>query len=193
MIAGLVAAAGKGERLRKSGHNVAKALMPHPLGGTFVEHLTHTLLNEVERVFVTLPDEGADLIRERFNENARVDCLNNLYMSRGLIGSIQSVHEHAPSLKGLIFTPTDLPLLWSNDVAALKQSLDEHASACLVYRGQRGHPAALQRSLFAKAALYETPKTWFREAHEIETQNDLCLQNINDGEALNKVSARLLS
>jgi len=193
MIAALVAAAGKGERLRKSGVDLPKALMPHPIDGTFVDHLVRVFLHEVDEVFITLPDIGAEGIRERFAKQKRVRCIDNLYMSRGLIGSVQSVCENAFALEALLFAPTDLPLLRENDVSALKGAITKHQSACLRYKGENGHPAAIARSLFGRLNHAQTLKVFFDNTHGVETTNALCLENINDAEALKSVSARLQS
>jgi molybdenum cofactor cytidylyltransferase len=148
-VAGLIAAAGKSERMGRP-----KALLPWG-ESTFVESLAHAFVDAgLAPVCVSVPDDDVDVTRALHALPVRT--FTNPEPQLGLSGSVRAMlndlRAHGDDVDGLVLTPVDAPVTTSTLVCALVEALRNspaHDAAVPVVEGKRGHPALFRASCFA--------------------------------------------
>lgn len=149
---GVVAAAGASSRMGRP-----KALLPHPAGGTFVEHLARQFLDAgCQRLFVSLPDDVEDALTITMkvlslpvDADVNVACGPNQHMQQGLMGTVWTVLDAADLEVPLVLAPVDLPVAPVAIVQALVTTCTAGAAVVEVdVEGvpTRGHPVAFAPS-----------------------------------------------
>lgn len=130
-----------------------KALLPASAGGeTFLDRVTHTLLEGgVEEVLVVFGAD-AELIRARANETARVTFIDNVDYEQGqltsLIAALRLVDRS--TCTGALVTLIDVPLVSSDTVRLLLDAHRTRAASIVrpVSNGRHGHPVIFHSRLF---------------------------------------------
>jgi len=130
-----------------------KALLPiGKAGETFLDRVTHSLLEGgVDGVFVVVGAD-ADAIRQHAKERPRVRIVHNPDFEQGqltsMLAGLRSIDE--PAASGLLVTLIDVPLVSPDTIRRLIGAHREHAASIVrpVSNGRHGHPVIFHRRLF---------------------------------------------
>jgi len=145
-MAGVILSAGASRRM-----GTPKALLRYQ-GETFLDRLIRVMSSACGRVVVVLGHD-ADLIRGGVSQRDDVLFTINPDPERGMLSSLQcGLRMTPPETEAIFFTPVDHPNISLVTMEALAQAFEErHAPVTVpVYRGTRGHPVCIARSLAAE-------------------------------------------
>jgi molybdenum cofactor cytidylyltransferase len=192
MLAAAILAAGESRRMGEP-----KALVSVQ-GLTFVEHLfAATRHPHVGITRVVLGAHAAEItVKLKFDPAMIV--VNPDWPS----GQLSSVHAAIRSLPahatdGIILCPVDHPLVSRRLISELIAQFDSSrkAIALPIYRGKRGHPVIFRATLYdellaASSEVGARQVVWAhsREIHEVPTEEEGVVLNLNDPEALKKAA-----
>jgi molybdenum cofactor cytidylyltransferase len=192
MLAAAILAAGESRRMGEP-----KALVSVQ-GLTFVEHLfAATRHPHVGITRVVLGAHAAEItVKLKFDPAMIV--VNPDWPS----GQLSSVHAAIRSLPahatdGIILCPVDHPLVSRRLISELIAQFDSSRKAITlpIYRGKRGHPVIFRATLYdellaASSEVGARQVVWAhsREIHEVPTEEEGVVLNLNDPEALKKAA-----
>ena len=149
MVAAIILAAGRSSRMGR-----AKALLPHPAGTTFVNHLVRQAqLSHLEPVLVvgraddTLLSEEAKRSGATYVTNPDAD----LGQLSSIISGIHAVQGDA-TIDAIVLMPVDVPMVSSGTLDRLVQAATgSPAPIVRSVAGERhGHPVLFKRAMFAE-------------------------------------------
>jgi molybdenum cofactor cytidylyltransferase len=189
-LVAVILAAGESRRM-----GTPKALLPYR-GKTFIEHLLEitghpriaarriVLGAHLDQISAKLPTEAASIV---VNSDWR----------QGQLSSIQAAIRTvaADETAGLILCPVDHPLFSPKLIAQLIDAFDSSGQLVVlpVYHGRRGHPVIFAASLYpellaASPAIGAREVVWAHaaELHEVPTEEEGVVLNINDPETLRR-------
>jgi molybdenum cofactor cytidylyltransferase len=193
MLAAVILSGGASRRM-----GTPKALLPYR-AGTFLEHLlsvTHHPRIGWRRVVL-----GADAhaIAEGVELSVNEVVINESWEA-GQLSSIQSGLRSLPAgTDGMLLCLVDHPLISRELVGQLVERFYESGKAIVlpVYKGRRGHPVIFASRLYQEllSAPQETGARAVVWAHnenlfEMETNEEGCVLNLNDPDALAKARKR---
>ena len=193
MLAALILSAGASRRM-----GTPKALLPYR-GGTFLEHLLK--VTEHPRIVWRRVVLGADasVIAESVELPAGEVVVNKNWES-GQLSSIQCALGSLPEqTDGTLLCLIDHPLISSELVGELVERFYSSGKAIVlpIYKGRRGHPVIFASRLYEEllSAPLETGAravVWAHreEVSEMETNEEGCVLNLNDPDALAKARER---
>jgi molybdenum cofactor cytidylyltransferase len=180
VTAGIILAAGASRRMGRP-----KALLDYR-GETFVARLIRVFSEFCDPVIVVL-GHHADAIREHVGSKIVV----NPDPERGQLSSLQTALAEIPAdAEAFLFTPVDCPTMSEQTIATLVEQIGHHGVVIPRYRGRRGHPVCVSRSLLADfLALPPTAETRAAiDAHPdrilyVDVDDAGVLADIDDAEA----------
>ena len=149
MVAAIILAAGRSSRMGRS-----KALLPHPAGTTFVNHLVRQAqLAGLSPVLVVGRSDDTLLLEEAKRSGATY--VINADADRGQLSSVISgIHtiQGNPSIDAVVLMPVDIPMVSSSTLDRLLQVATlSPASIVRPVAGKRhGHPVLFKRAMFAE-------------------------------------------
>jgi molybdenum cofactor cytidylyltransferase len=193
MLAAVILSGGASRRM-----GAPKALLPYQ-GGTFLEHLLK--VTDHPRIGWRRVVLGADAaaIAERVKLPADEVVINKNWED-GQLSSIQAGVRSLPAgTDGLLLCLIDHPLISRELVGALVERFYESGKPIVlpVYKGRRGHPVIFASRLYEELlnAPLETGARAVVWAHredvsEMETDEEGCVLNLNDPDALAKARER---
>ena len=193
MLAAVILSGGASRRM-----GAPKALLPYQ-GGTFLEHLLK--VTDHPRIGWRRVVLGADAaaIAERVELPADEVVMNENWKD-GQLSSIQAGVRSLPAgTDGMLLCLIDHPLICSELVGALVERFYESGKPVVlpVYKGRRGHPVIFAARLYEEllGAPLETGARAVVWAHredvsEMETDEEGCVLNLNDPDALAKIRER---
>ena len=189
-LVAVILAAGESRRM-----GTPKALLPYR-GKTFIEHLLE--ITRHPRIAARRIVLGAHLnqIRAKLPGEAASIVVNPDWR-QGQLSSIQAAIREvaADETSGIILCPVDHPLFSPKLIAQLIDAFDSTGQLVVlpVYRGRRGHPVIFAASLYrellaASPAIGAREVVWAHAArlHEISTEEEGVVLNINDPETLRR-------
>ncbi|MCR9207130.1 MAG: NTP transferase domain-containing protein [bacterium] len=141
-LLGVLLAGGLSSRMR-----TPKGLLPHPNGGTYLDHSLQRLRSVCgEHVAVSIASDDADAASALPSDILPAE-ITRLRDARPNLGPAMGVHvslQHAASngYLGCLFTPVDLPDLLADDLASLIQTWREQPTKILLAR--QSDPERLQ-------------------------------------------------
>jgi molybdenum cofactor cytidylyltransferase len=193
MLAAVILSAGASRRM-----GTPKALLPYH-GGTFLEHLLK--VTEHPRIGWQRVVLGADAGAIAESVKVPVDeVVINENWEAGQLSSIQCGLRSLPGgTDGLLLCLIDHPLISRELVGALVERfyLSGKSVVLPVYKGRRGHPVIFASRLYEEllSAPLETGARAVVWAHSedvcgMETNEEGCVLNLNDPDALAKVRER---
>jgi CTP:molybdopterin cytidylyltransferase MocA len=151
-VAGVILAAGRSIRMGR-----AKAFLPVPGGGTFLERLVRTFeLAGASPVVVVRPPQWAD---GPAPGSGNVEFAINPEPGRGQLSSLQcGLAAVPPDIPAVLFTPVDVPLVTVETVSALMDRRRSTRAAVVrpARAGRHGHPVLVSRAV-ADALLCADP------------------------------------
>jgi molybdenum cofactor cytidylyltransferase len=193
MLAAVILSGGASRRM-----GAPKALLPYQ-GGTFLEHLLK--VTDHPRIGWRRVVLGADAaaIAESVELPADEVVINENWEA-GQLSSIQAGVRSLPAgTDGMLLCLIDHPLISRDLVSALVERFYESGKAIVlpVYKGRRGHPVIFAARLYEEllSAPLETGARAVLWAHredfsEMETDEEGCVLNLNDPDALAKIRER---
>jgi molybdenum cofactor cytidylyltransferase len=193
MLAALILSGGASRRM-----GTPKALLPYR-GGTFLEHLLR--VTDHPRIGWRRVVLGADAaaIAESVQLPADEVVINKSW-EEGQLSSIQAGVRSLPEgTDGMLLCLIDHPLISRELVGALVERFYVSGKAIVlpVYKGRRGHPVIFASRLYEEllSAPLETGARAVVWAHgedvcEMETNEEGCVLNLNDPDALAKARER---
>jgi molybdenum cofactor cytidylyltransferase len=193
MLAAVILSGGASRRM-----GAPKALLPYK-GGTFLEHLLK--VTDHPRIGWRRVVLGADAaaIAERVKMPADEVVINKKWED-GQLSSIQAGVRRLPAgTDGMLLCLIDHPLISRELVGALVERFYESGKAIVLpfYKGRRGHPVIFAARLYEEllSAPLETGARAVVWAHreevcEMETNEEGCVLNLNDPDALAKIRER---
>jgi molybdenum cofactor cytidylyltransferase len=193
MLAAVILSGGASRRM-----GTPKALLPYR-GGTFLEHLLK--ITDHPRIgwrrVVLGADAGAIVAGTEFRAD---EIIINENWEDGQLSSIQAGVRSLPGgTYGMLLCLIDHPLISRELVGELVSRFYESGKAIAlpVYKGRRGHPVIFAARLYQEllSAPLETGARAVVWAHreevcEMETNEDGCVLNLNDPDALAKARER---
>jgi molybdenum cofactor cytidylyltransferase len=193
MLAAIILSGGASRRM-----GTPKALLPYR-GGTFLEHLLK--VTDHPRIgwrrVVLGADAGAIVAGTEFRAD---EVVINKNWEAGQLSSIQAGVRNLPDgTDGILLFLIDHPLISRELVGELVERFYMAGKAIVlpVYKGRRGHPVIFASSLYQELlnAPLETGAravvwTHREEVCEMETNEEGCLLNLNDPDALAKARER---
>jgi molybdenum cofactor cytidylyltransferase len=145
-VAAIVLAAGRSSRMGDF-----KPLLPFG-GQTLIAHMTGILREAgVARIHVVTGFNAAALRSEL--ARLGVTTAHNADFNKGMLSSVQTGVASLPEkTEALLLAPVDLPLLRASTIARLLRASTSADKLILypTFRGERGHPPLIRRSLFAE-------------------------------------------
>jgi molybdenum cofactor cytidylyltransferase len=189
MLAAVILSGGASRRM-----GTPKALLPYR-GGNFLEHLLE--VTEHPRIGWRRVVLGADarVIAESVALPADEVVVNENW-ELGQLSSVQcGLRSLATGTNGILLCLIDHPLISSELVGELVERFYSSGSAIVlpIYKGRRGHPVIFAARLYEEllSAPLETGTRAVVWAHreeisEMETNEEGCVLNLNDPEALAK-------
>jgi len=193
MLAAVILSGGASRRM-----GTPKALLPYR-GGTFLEHLLK--ITDHPRIgwrrVVLGADAGAIVAGTEFRAD---EIIINENWEDGQLSSIQAGVRSLPGgTYGMLLCLIDHPLISRELVGELVSRFYESGKAIAlpVYKGRRGHPVIFAARLYQEllSAPLETGARAVVWAHreevcEMETNEEGCVLNLNDPDALAKARER---
>jgi molybdenum cofactor cytidylyltransferase len=193
MLAVVILSGGASRRM-----GTPKALLPYR-GGTFLEHLLK--ITDHPRIgwrrVVLGADAGAIVAGTEFRAD---EVVINKNWEAGQLSSIQAGVRNLPDgTDGILLFLIDHPLISRELVGALVERFYVAGKAIVlpVYKGRRGHPVIFASRLYQEllSAPLETGAravVWAHreEVSEMETNEEGCLLNLNDPDALARARER---
>jgi molybdenum cofactor cytidylyltransferase len=193
MLASVILSGGASRRM-----GTPKALLPYR-GGTFLEHLLK--ITDHPRIgwrrVVLGADAGAIVAGTEFRAD---EVVINKNWEAGQLSSIQAGVRNLPDgTDGILLFLIDHPLISRELVGDLVERFYESGKAIVlpIYKGRRGHPVIFSAGLYQEllSAPLETGAravVWAHreEVSEMETNEEGCLLNLNDPDALAKARER---
>jgi molybdenum cofactor cytidylyltransferase len=193
MLAAVILSGGASRRM-----GTPKALLPYR-GGTFLEHLLK--ITDHPRIgwrrVVLGADAGAIVAGTEFRAD---EIIINENWEDGQLSSIQAGVRSLPGgTYGMLLCLIDHPLISRELVGELVSRFYESGKAIAlpVYKGRRGHPVIFAARLYQEllSAPLETGARAVVWAHreevcEMETDEEGCVLNLNDPDALAKARER---
>jgi len=193
MLAAVILSGGASRRM-----GAPKALLPYQ-GGTFLEHL----LKVTDHPWIgwrrVVLGADATAIAERVELPADEVVMNENWKD-GQLSSIQAGVRSLPAgTDGMLLCLIDHPLISGELVGALVERFYESGKPVVlpVYKGRRGHPVIFAARLYEEllGAPLETGARAVVWAHredvsEMETDEEGCVLNLNDPDALTKIRER---
>jgi molybdenum cofactor cytidylyltransferase len=193
MLAAVILSGGASRRM-----GTPKALLPYR-GGTFLEHLLK--ITDHPRIgwrrVVLGADAGAIVADTEFRAD---EVVINKNWEAGQLSSIQAGVRSLPDgTDGILLFLIDHPLISRELVGALVERFYESGKPIVlpVYKGRRGHPVIFASKLYEELlrAPLETGARAVVWAHreevcEMETNEEGCVLNLNDPDALAKARER---
>ena len=189
-LVAVILAAGESRRM-----GTPKALLPYR-GKTFIEHLLE--ITRQPRIAARRIVLGAhlDQIRAKLPGEAASIVVNPDWR-QGQLSSIQAAIRTvaADETAGLVLCPVDHPLFSPKLIAQLIDAFDSTGQLIVlpVYHGRRGHPVIFAASLYpellaASPAIGAREVVWAHatELHEVPTEEEGVVLNINDPETLRR-------
>jgi molybdenum cofactor cytidylyltransferase len=193
MLAAVILSGGASRRM-----GTPKALLPYQ-GGTFLEHLLK--VTDHPRIgwrrVVLGADAGAIVAGTEFRAD---EVVINKNWEAGQLSSTQAGVRSLPDgTDGILLFLIDHPLISRELVGALVERFYESGKPIVlpVYKGRRGHPVIFASKLYEELlrAPLETGARAVVWAHreevcEMETNEEGCVLNLNDPDALAKARER---
>ena len=195
MLAAAILAAGESRRMGEP-----KALVPHQ-GLTFVEHLLEAVRHPRIGLTRIVLGANAEEIRAKLSV-APASIIVNPDWPKGQLSSLHAAIRSLPPqiTEGLLLCPVDHPLVSNHLVAELIEAFDASGKAIVLptYRGRRGHPVIFRATLYeellrAPLELGARQVVWAhaKEIHEVPTEEEGVILNLNDPETLKKARSGL--
>ena len=192
MIAALILAAGESRRMGSP-----KALIPYN-GLTFVEHLLAATRHPRVGITRVVLGAGADEIRAKLPVTDEQIVVNEAWES-GPLSSIQAGLRSLPAqgIEAAIICPVDHPLVTLRLIGAMVEAFDRSGKLIVLptYLRRRGHPVLFSSKLFPElmSAPLDVGARAVVRAHrdeiaEVATEEEGVILNLNDPEALRKLS-----
>jgi molybdenum cofactor cytidylyltransferase len=194
MLAAVILSGGASRRM-----GAPKALLPYHHGGTFLEHLLK--VTDHPRIGWRRVVLGADAaaIAEGVELPADEVVINENWEA-GQLSSIQCGLRSLPEgTDGMLLCLIDHPLISRELAGELVERfyLSGKSIVLPVYKGRRGHPVIFASRLYEEllSAPLETGAravvwTHREEVYEMETDEEGCVLNLNDPDALAKIRER---
>jgi molybdenum cofactor cytidylyltransferase len=194
MLAAVILSGGASRRM-----GTPKALLPYRGGETFLEHLLK--VTDHPRIGWRRVVLGADAGAIVAGTECRADeIIINENWEDGQLSSIQAGVRSLPAeTDGMLLCLIDHPLISRELVGALAERFYESGKPIVlpVYKGRRGHPVIFASRLYEEllSAPLETGARAVVWAHgedvcEMETNEEGCVLNLNDPDALAKARER---
>jgi len=195
MLAVAILAAGQSRRMGQP-----KALVPYQ-GLTFVERLLEVTRHPRIGLTRIVLGANAEEIRAKLSV-APASIIVNPDWPKGQLSSLQAAIRSLPPqiTEGLLLCPVDHPLVSNHLVAELIEAFDAGGKAVVLptYRGRRGHPVIFRATLYeellrAPLELGARQVVWAhaKEIHEVPTEEEGVILNLNDPETLKKARSGL--
>jgi len=193
MLAAIILSGGASRRMGSP-----KALLPYQ-GSTFLGHLVSvTLLPQIGTRRIVL-GAHAELIANAMHLPADEIVLNEEW-EQGQLSSLQAALRSLPSgTDGILLCLVDHPMVSATLVRNLIDRFYSSGKSIVLpcYQGRHGHPVIFSSSLFEEllnASLETGARTVVRahagEIEELSTDEEGCVLNINDPDALHRATHR---
>jgi molybdenum cofactor cytidylyltransferase len=190
MLAAVILAAGASSRM-----GTPKALLPYR-GRTFLEHLLEVSRHPRIGLTRVVLGAGADDVRDKVKLDSASIVLNADWR-HGQLSSIQAALRSLPpdETEGMILFLIDHALITAPLVGTLIEQFDESGKPIVIptFHGRRGHPVIFRSSLYgellaARADVGARAVVWTHaaEIHEVATEEEGVILNLNDPETLKR-------
>jgi CTP:molybdopterin cytidylyltransferase MocA len=143
-VAAVVLAAGFSSRM-----GAFKPLLPFG-GRTLIGHVAANLREAGVRRIHVVTGFNAEALAEELKTLGAVEARNPNF-AKGMFSSVQAGVASLPAeVEALLLSPVDVPLLRASSVARILRAAASRDSAIVypTFRGERGHPPLIRRSLF---------------------------------------------
>jgi molybdenum cofactor cytidylyltransferase len=193
MLAAVILSGGASRRM-----GLPKALLPYR-GGTFLEHLLEVMIQPQIGARRIVLGADAEAIAKAVPLDAAEVVINEEW-ERGQLSSLKAaLRSLPPGTDGVLLCLVDHPLISATLVGGLIERFYSAKKVIILpsYQGRRGHPVIFSSSLYEELmrAPLETGAravVWAHagEVEEVSTNEEGCVLNINDPEALRKALHR---